>query len=141
MKSVLLIAVSSLLIIFAGCRYSDIDYVPQPDKIKNKEQAKAILYKAIDEQPKEFGTKELVVDDTKIAFLEKHSHRTIYYTTPDLYEMRKHSRTGLHCIFLFKGGLMLYIVRCFSEQDAQQFMDAFKYMQDLNAKKTIQEVK
>ena len=79
-----------------GCRYWGIDYVPQPQIITNKEQAKAILYKAFDEQPKEFGAKELVIDDIKITFLEKYSHKSIYYTTPDRYEMRKHLRTGLY---------------------------------------------
>lgn len=138
-----IIATGALLIIFilAGCKYWGIDYVPQPQAITNKEQAKAILYKAFDEQPREYGAKELVIDDEKITFVEKYSHRSIYYTTPDRYEMRKHLRTGLHCIFIYKGGITIYIVRCFTEPDAQQFMNAFKFMQDLNNKPAAQVVK
>lgn len=142
MKKAFLLAVTLLVLcMLTGCRYWGIDYVPQPQDIKTKEQAKAVLYKAFEQQPKEYGAKELVIDDTKITFVEKYSHKTIYYTTPDRYEMRKHLRTGLHCIFIYKGGLTIYIVRCFTEPEAQQFMNAFKFMQDLNTKPAIQEVK
>ena len=140
-KSILLIGTLLILFAFSGCKYWGIDYVPQPQVITNKEQAKAILYKAFDEQPREYGAKELVIDDIKITFLEKYSHKSIYYTTPDRYEIRKHLRTGLYCIFIYKGGITLYIVRCFTKPDAEQFMNAFKFMQDLNKKPAIEEVK
>jgi hypothetical protein len=151
MKKVILIPAIMLVLFSFGCRFASIEYDPQPGNIKNKEQAKAVILKAFTEQPRRNGAQQVTVDDERISFAEDknnlvslgkiHSGMAIYFSTPDRIHLYRHRSSETYNVDLFKNRTKIYAVRIFSEDDAKQFMDAFKYMQDLNAKKTGQEVK
>ena len=135
------IAVASMFLLF-GCKYSNIEYMPQPGTITGKEQAKAIILKTLSEQPRKNGATQLTVNDECITFAEDrrnlisggslNSGMAIYYNRPD--QLNLISRRGkIFYVDLLKNKILIYKVTCFTEADAKQFIDAFKYMQNLNA--------
>jgi hypothetical protein len=128
-----------------GCRYSALEYTPQPQVITSQEQAKTIMSKILSEQPRRNGVQQLTVYDDRITFSEDrnnlislgamNSSMAIYYTTVDQMKLYMHNRSETYNIDLYRHKTKVYAVRCFAEADAKRFMDAFRFMQELNMKK------
>lgn len=147
MKKLLILSIVSITAVFLlpGCKYSNIEYEPQPGTITGKEQAKAIILKTLSEQPRKNGATQLTVNDECVTFAEDrrnlvsfgsiNSGMAIYYNRPD--QLNLISRRGkIFYVDILKNKILIYKVTCFTEADAKQFIDAFKYMQNLNIKQT-----
>ena len=135
-----------LAVVLSGCRFWGVDYDPQPQRITDKEQAKAVLTKTLLEQHRRNGVQGLVVHDDRITFFEERnnfatlgamgSSMAIYFTRVNEIRLFRHVRTDTYNIDLYNK-VKIYAVRCFTREDAERFVDAFVFMQKLNGDKTL----